>query len=139
MTDTAIRSKLDALARDGIRIRLATGSRLMETGGFKGRSREVERRDLYQGVHDRLGIPMEAVVNEYGMTEMLSQFYEPVLSRAGAARAPDARWHVAPPWVRTRILDPITLEPVAEGEPGLLCHHDLANAGSVAEIGRAHV
>lgn len=125
---------LDALARNGTRLSLPEGSRLMETGGFKGRSREVARRDLYEALRDRIGIPADHVVNEYGMTEMLSQFYEPVLSRRGAPSAADARWHVPPPWVRTRILDPITLEPVADGAAGLLCHHDLANAGSVAVV-----
>ena len=30
------------------------------------------------------------------------------------------------------MLDPVSLVQVPEGEPGLLCHHDLANVGSVA-------
>ncbi len=47
-----------------------------------------------------------------------------------------------PPWLRTRVLDPDTLAPVASGATGLLCHHDLANAGSVSvvlseDLGRA--
>jgi hypothetical protein len=80
------------------------------------------------------------MVNEYGMTELLSQFYEPVFRVGGAARADlgsaplENRRHVGPPWVRTRVLDPETLEPCAPGAPGLLCHLDLANAGSVAAV-----
>ena len=124
---------LDGLARDGLRFVLPEGSRVMETGGFKGRVRGVSRADLYDGIVARLGIPMNRVVNEYGMTEMLSQFYEPVLDRFQASDAGlGDRLHVGPPWVRTRVLDPVSLALVRDGEPGLLCHHDLANLGSVA-------
>ena len=115
---------LDALARDGTRFRLPDGSRVMETGGFKGRTRTVPRDELYAAIRARLGIPPGRIVNEYGMTELLSQFYEPVL--AGGARL-----HRPPPWVRTRVLDPVTLEPLPPGREGLLCHFDLANLGSV--------
>jgi len=132
-TAFALAHWLDGLARDDLRFVLPEGSRVMETGGFKGRVRGVSREDLYHGILARLGIPMSRVVNEYGMTEMLSQFYESVFSRS---RASDAglgdRFHVGPPWVRTRILDPVSLVRVPDGETGLLCHHDLANLGSVA-------
>jgi hypothetical protein len=124
---------LDGLARDDLRFALPEGSRVMETGGFKGRVRGVSRDDLYHGILARLGIPMNRVVNEYGMTEMLSQFYEPALSRFQDSDVGlEDRFHVGPPWVRTRILDPVSLVHVPDGEPGLLCHHDLANIGSVA-------
>jgi hypothetical protein len=124
------------------RFHLAEGSRLMETGGFKGRAREVAREDLHAGLADRLGIPPERMVGEYGMTELLSQFWEPALrdevdprARPGlAGHRVSHRRFVAPPWVRTRILDPVSLEEVARGAPGLLCHVDLANAGSVAVV-----
>ena len=115
---------LDSLAAEGTRFRLPDGSRVMETGGFKGRSRTVPREELYEAIHGRLGIPPRRIVNEYGMTELLSQFYEPVL--AGGARL-----HRPPPWVRTRVLDPAKLEPLPPGREGLLCHFDLANLGSV--------
>ncbi|CAN5658928.1 coenzyme F390 synthetase [soil metagenome] len=110
---------------------LPARSRIMETGGFKGRSREVERGELYRRLSGALGVPGRRIVNEYGMTEMLSQFYEPVLEEGGP-NDPAARRHVAPPWVRTRILDPDSLDPVPEGTPGLLCHLDLANLYSAA-------
>ncbi|MGD2069205.1 MAG: hypothetical protein PVI57_11075, partial [Gemmatimonadota bacterium] len=116
---------------EGGPVRLPDGSRIMETGGFKGRSRVVERPALYEAMEERTGVPARRIVNEYGMTEMLSQFYEPVLRPGGSVAGP-ARRHVGPPWVRTRILDPRTLETVPRGRPGLLCHLDLANAGSVA-------
>jgi hypothetical protein len=36
--------------------------------------------------------------------------------------------------VRTRVLDPETLEELAAGSPGLLTHFDLANAWTVSAI-----
>jgi len=112
---------------------LPAGSRLMETGGFKGRVREVPRDALYERASGALGIPQRAIVNEYGMTEMLSQFYEPVLVE-GDEGGLEARRLVGPPWVRTRILDPVDLSPVLPGAPGLLAHLDLANLDSAAYL-----
>lgn len=120
---------LDHLDDRGVRVALHPESRAMETGGFKGRSREVPRDELYLGISDRTGIATERIVNEYGMTELLSQFYEPILRRPGASRR-----HVSPPWMRTRILDPDTLDPVEDGEAGLLQHVDLGNVGSVCAV-----
>lgn len=122
---------LDASA--GTRPALPEGSIAVETGGFKGRSRTVERNELYGAISGGLGIPQSRIVNEYGMTELLSQFYEPVLEGTGPAD-PMRRWHVGPPWVRTTVMDPRTLEPVPDGEPGLLCHLDLANLDSVCRV-----
>ncbi len=124
---------LDAAAARGFRIRMPEGSRILETGGFKGRSRAVSRRDLYGALERALGIPASRIVNEYGMTELLSQFYEPVLEE-GESADPEERRHVGPPWVRTRLLDPVTLEEVGAGEVGILCHLDLANLFSVAMV-----
>lgn len=121
---------LDALSRTGEAFALPEGSRVMETGGFKGRSRAVERDELYRALEARLGIPRRRMVNEYGMTELLSQLYEPVLVEGAAA----AGRHVGPPWLRVRALDPVTLVPLPAGAPGLLAFFDLANAGSVCHI-----
>jgi hypothetical protein len=104
----------------------------MDTGGFKGRSREVTRAELYGAIRERLGIAPEWCVNEYGMTEMSSQFYD---GAAGTAPAdPAARLHAGPAWVRTRATDPETLDILPHGEVGVLRHWDLANLGSVACI-----
>lgn len=121
---------LDGLEERGRRVSLPEGSRLMETGGFKGRSREVERSELYAMLEERLGIPRERIVNEYGMTELLSQLYEPVLREGtGLERA-----HAAPPWMRVHALDPATLAPLPAGAEGLLAFHDLANLGSLCHV-----
>jgi hypothetical protein len=122
---------LDALRESSTRFRLPEGSRVMDTGGFKGRSREVTREELYEAIGERLGVPPAWCVNEYGMTEMSSQFYDGV---AGAAPAPAARLHAGPPWVRTQATDPETLRPLPHGETGVLRHLDLANLHSVAAI-----
>lgn len=119
---------LDAMRERGETIRLPAGSRGMDTGGFKGRSREVSREELYAGLAAGLGIPVEWWVNEYGMTEMSSQFYDGEAGRAGAVAG---RVHRGPAWVRTRAYDPETLAPVADGEVGVLRHWDLANLGSI--------
>ena len=118
---------LDSMIARAVRLPLPEGSRIMETGGFKGRSREVLRPELYGALTDRLGVPDNHIVNEYGMTELLSQYYEPVLRGR-------PRRHVSPPWLRTRVLDPATLAPQPHGKPGLIQHVDLANLNSVSAV-----
>ncbi len=119
---------LDAAAESGARYALPPGSRVMDTGGFKGRSREITSEELYAALGERLGMGTEWCVNEYGMTEMSSQFYDGVAGVAGP------RLHAGPPWVRSLAVDPETLEPVPEGETGVLRHWDLANLDSVMAI-----
>lgn len=109
---------------------LPEGSRIMETGGFKGRAREVSRDELHGLLAARTGVPRDRIVNEYGMTELLSQLYEPVLSEGPGA----AGRHRPPPWLRVRALDPATLTPLEDGREGLLAFFDLANAGSVSHV-----
>ena len=119
---------LDAMGPQ--RLPLPPGSRIMETGGFKGRVAEVDRRTLYARVERALAVCARDIVNEYGMTELLSQAYDGELP----TRSSTVRRHRFPPWVRTRALDPATLSPLPPGQPGLLSHFDLANAGSVCHI-----
>jgi len=121
---------LDELVERGLSIRLPEGTRVMETGGFKGRSRTLGRDALYALMDDRLGVPPGRVVNEYGMTELLSQLYEPVLREGPGA----PRRHTPPPWLKVRALEPTTLVPLPDGEVGLLAFFDLANLGSVCHI-----
>jgi len=124
---------LDATADAGLHFELPTGSCILDTGGFKGRSRVLSRPEFYEALSTAHGVPESCIVNEYGMTELLSQFYEPVLS-GSAVGSLDERAHVAPPWMRTRVLDPVTLAPLPVGAEGLLCHYDLANLGSVMGV-----
>jgi hypothetical protein len=109
----------------------------METGGFKGRSREVPRLELYDKIKQVLGIPAERIVNQYGMTELGSQFYDSIL------KAPsEPRRKLAPPWARVVIIDPETGHEAATGHVGIIVVFDLANTGSVlalqtGDLGRA--
>jgi len=109
---------------------LPAGSRVMETGGFKGTGRDVGRGELYERIARVTGVPVGRIVSEYGMTELLSQLYTPVLVEGSA----DPVEHVPPPWLAIRALDPMTLEELPEGETGLLAFYDLANAGSVSHV-----
>ena len=104
--------------------RLPAGSLVIETGGFKGRTREVPREELYALFETRLGVPIEDCYSEYGMSEMASQFY-------GRGLDPVKR---GPHWVRTRAIDPETGEDAMPGTPGLLRHYDLANYNSVQAL-----
>lgn len=121
---------VDALQAAGIRLHLPPGTRVLETGGFKGRSREVGRDELYAALERSLGVPSWRIVNEYGMTELLSQLYEPTLSEGSAS----VGGHVPPPWLRVRALDPVSLQELPAGEVGVLAFFDLANVGSVSHV-----
>lgn len=124
---------LDALAHGNRTLRLPHGSRLMDTGGFKGSGRDIVPGDLVAAYRDRLGIDADHRVNEYGMTEMCSQFYDTRLLDSIRGTQRDAAY-AAPPWVRTRAVDPDSLDPLPTGTVGILQHFDLANLGSVVAI-----
>lgn len=120
---------MDALDQRNLKIELPPGSRVMETGGFKGRSRELSRQELHESISRRFGLPLARIVNQYGMCELGSQFYEDSL-RTGVY----SQTKIVPPWVRTRVVDPATLEDVEPGRPGVLQHFDLANTGSAVAV-----
>lgn len=103
---------------------LPSGSRVMETGGYKGRSREVPREELHNLISSKLGVPRANIVSEYGMCELSSQFYAPSQS---------AIFH-GPPWTRIQVIDPETSREAREGERGLIRIVDLANRASVIAI-----
>lgn len=119
-----------ARARDR-RWRLPAGSLVLDTGGCKGYREDLPRAAVLARYHERLGVAPDAVVNEYGMTELCSQLY---------ARGTGA--HHPPPWLRAMVCDPSTGREQPAGRPGLLRYVDLANVGSViavqtADLGRA--
>lgn len=110
------------------RIALPPGSRAMHTGGAKSSGRAVSREDLLDAFWRVLGVPPDDVIEEYGMTELLSQAYDSPRVTPGPRRL------VPVPWMRTRVLDPLTLREVAEGRRGLLCHYDLANVWTAVAV-----
>ncbi|MFT3773720.1 MAG: acyl-protein synthetase [Minicystis sp.] len=116
-------------------LRLPRGSRVMQTGGFKGRSREVAADALRAMVAKTFGVPEDHVVGEYGMTELSSQLYEGTLVGAhGLGPKLPHGTYVPPPWVRVTPVDPVSLEPVAAGEVGIARIVDLANVDSTVAI-----
>ncbi|HMJ53458.1 MAG TPA: acyl-protein synthetase [Polyangiaceae bacterium] len=125
---------LDALGDE--RLALPEGSRIMHTGGFKGRSREVAPDELLSRMATTFAIPESAVVGEYGMTELSSQLYEGTLRAARGLPAPSARHgvFVAPPWLHVVAVDADKLRPVSEGEIGILRFEDLANVDSALVV-----
>jgi hypothetical protein len=120
---------LERLADRNVAFSLPAGSRIMETGGFKGRSRELPRDELYAWIERQLGVPPARIVNQYGMTELGSQFYDSVLRRPGEIRRKQG-----PPWARVRIADPESGQDVAPGATGAIVVVDLANTGSVLAL-----
>ena len=119
----------ERLQQDNVNFRLPEGSRLMDTGGFKGAQISIGAAELRAQYHARLGIPEHLVINEYGMTEMLSQFYD-----AQLADPTQMLVKQGPPWVRSAVMDPETLRPLPAGATGLLRHYDIANLFSVSAI-----
>ena len=127
---------LDVLGGRGVRVALPPGSRVMETGGFKGRAREVPRAALHASIEAAFGVQVARVVNQYGMTELASQWYDSVLCRPGSARR-----KLGPPWAQVRIVDPASGHDAEPGRAGAVQVVDLANTGSVvalrtADLGR---
>jgi phenylacetate-coenzyme A ligase PaaK-like adenylate-forming protein len=108
---------------------------VMETGGMKGRRREMIRVEVHELLKQRW--QLDAVHSEYGMTELLSQAY-----------APAAGLFDCPPWMRVLIRaedDPLERTGPVAGKivTGLVDIIDLANQNACAfistdDIGRLH-
>ena len=124
---------LDHCGAHGWTFRLPHSSRLMDTGGSKGAPRPLSARGLLQACWNTFAIPGYFCANEYGMTEMCSQFYDNVIRDRYHGRG-TRRAKAGPHWVRTLVLDPGSLREVAAGGRGLLCHFDLANAGTAMAV-----
>jgi hypothetical protein len=117
---------LDELrARNIFSLPVPDGSRIMETGGFKGRTRIVERAQLYAEVCALFSLPEHRIVAEYGMTELTSQYYDD--SHTGP------RVKAAPPWLRPRVIGPDG-KTLPQGIVGALVHVDLANRSSCVAL-----
>jgi len=55
---------------------LPHGSVIIETGGTKGKSRELSRTELYRDLSTAFGIPEASIISEYGMCELACQAYD---------------------------------------------------------------
>ena len=124
---------LDALHERRRYFALPNGSRVMETGGFKGRSRVVNRDDLYARTAERFGMINCAIVAEYGMTELTSQYYDDVMLLGHDHTISPTRYKLSPPWLRPRVVD-VSGKTVPNGVVGALVHVDLGNRSSCVAI-----
>lgn len=95
---------------------------VMETGGMKGRRREMVRQELHERLRDGFGL--DRIHSEYGMTELLSQAYS---TGKGIFDSP--------PWMKVLIRDPE--DPfcrLGTGRTGGVDVIDLANFNSCSFI-----
>ena len=139
----------DALEAKGARFALPSGSRMLDAGGFKGRSRELDVDTLRASVGRVFGIAPDRCLNLFGMTELASQLYDgddialgPLGERPKAATA----------YIEPRVRDARTMQRIERGagllevtdlcildRPPTVLTGDLAIAapGGVAITGRA--
>ncbi len=104
---------------------------LMETGGMKGRRKEMIREELHDALCKGFGVP--AIHSEYGMTELLSQAYS----------LGEGLFNCVP-WMKVLIRDtndPFTILP--NGKTGGINVIDLANINSCSfiatqDLGKIH-
>jgi phenylacetate-coenzyme A ligase PaaK-like adenylate-forming protein len=109
-----------------------SGVIVMETGGMKGRRKELTRSELHYVLKEKLNV--QAIHSEYGMTELLSQSY-----------SKEDGIFFSPPWMKIIIrdpLDPLTLYDEPDGTGGINII-DLANINSCSfiatdDLGRVH-
>lgn len=133
-TSFALVALLDQLA--GRILRVPEQTTIMQTGGFKGKTREVAPSELRSALAQTFGIAESRIVGEYGMTELTSQLYE--ASLPGSAL--NQRHHgvpgvyFEPAWLRVIPVDPVSLEPVASGEIGIARIVDLGNVDSAIAV-----
>jgi phenylacetate-coenzyme A ligase PaaK-like adenylate-forming protein len=100
-----------------------SGSIVMETGGMKGRRKEITRAELHETLTKAFNVP--AIHSEYGMTELLSQAY----SKGNGIFYP-------PPWMKIILRDlhdPFCLF-TETGQTGGINIIDLANINSCSFI-----
>lgn len=118
---------LEEMERLGKSVTLPAGSRLFDTGGFKGQSRELALDDFYNQLQARFGVARRDCINMYGMTELSTQFYD-----WGNEICPSVK--SGPHWIRSRVINPLTGLDVPPGETGVLVHCDLAHFNIVSTI-----
>jgi hypothetical protein len=100
-----------------------SGTIVMETGGMKGRRKEITREELHEIL--KLKLNVQSIHSEYGMTELLSQAYS----------QGNGIFH-CPPWMKILIRDP--QDPLSvtdeQGRTGGINIIDLANIYSCSFI-----
>ncbi|MDX1953671.1 MAG: hypothetical protein SFY81_15990 [Verrucomicrobiota bacterium] len=121
---------LGGSGRNGKKWLLPKGSKVLETGGYKGRVREVGKGELYGAIAASLGLAVSSIYSEYGMSELSSQAYD----SDSLHKAPEERRFRFPGWVRVQVISPETGRAVRDGDQGLIQVHDLANVFSAGAL-----
>jgi phenylacetate-coenzyme A ligase PaaK-like adenylate-forming protein len=104
---------------------------IMETGGMKGRRKELIRNELHSKL--KAGFGVKKIHSEYGMTELLSQAY----SKGNGV-------FETPPWMKVLTRDPEDALSIQEqGKTGGINIIDLANINSCSfiatqDLGKVH-
>ncbi len=104
---------------------------ITETGGMKGRKKEIVREELHGIIKNATGL--KQIHSEYGMTELLSQAY-----------AKKQNYYLAPPWMKILIRDPNDpFDFLPDGQSGGINVIDLANIYSCSfietkDLGKIH-
>ena len=104
---------------------------IIETGGMKGRKKEIVREELHKIIKSATGL--KNIHSEYGMTELLSQAYAKTENK-----------YKSPPWMKILIRD--TNDPFSilkTGKSGGINIIDLANINSCSfietkDLGKIH-
>lgn len=135
-TTAAFATLFSRLGSGGVRLRLAPGSRMMDTGGAKGQAVPMRASEVIARAGELLSIAPAMAINEYGMTELCSQLYDATAFNSPGVSSTNIedRCKVPPPWMRVTARDPITLRPMPDGGIGLLTFFDLANVDSVSAV-----
>ncbi|MGH7925669.1 MAG: hypothetical protein ACREQH_13885 [Candidatus Binatus sp.] len=133
-TTAAFAALFSGLRSSGVKLRLAPGSRMMDTGGPKGQAVPMQASEVIAQAGALLAVSPAMVINEYGMTELCSQLYDATAFNCPGASEAEPRDKIPPPWLRVTARDPVTLLPKPDGEIGLLAFFDLANVGSVSAV-----
>ena len=105
-------------------VELAEGSWIFETGGSKGLRKSFSPEEVRRKLSEHFGVLEARILNEYGMTELFSQFY-----KWGHEQS-----HKGPPWTGVRVVDVVTGDLVGPGGVGYLEIIDLANLETVSAI-----
>lgn len=117
---------LDWCKAHGKMFHLSADSLVFETGGVKGKSREIPQMELHRELGRLLGLPPRSIASEYSMCELSSQAWSIPFKSKIIFRFP--------PWCRFRVVLPKGSREAAEGGKGVLEILDLANLDSCAFI-----
>ncbi|MEM9444193.1 MAG: hypothetical protein AAGA18_02460 [Verrucomicrobiota bacterium] len=123
-TSFALVQVCDYLSKNRPNLSLHKDSFLFETGGSKGRVREISRFEMQTLLAQTLDLQKDQIHYEYGMTELSSQCYALATNEV----------FDSPPWMQVQIINPKNGEKCPPGQRGLLHFYDLANTYTCAAI-----